>query len=276
LNVDLAAYFARIGYTGARVPTLDTLRAVQLAHAQSIAFENLTPLMGQRVRLDLPSLEEKLVSGGRGGYCFEQNGLLVAALREIGFEVTGLAARVLWGGPEDAIRMRSHMLLKVEVGGEPYLVDVGFGGQTPTGPLRFTPDLEQATPHEPFRLVALEGAGGPQVKLQSRVGGEWKSLYRFDFQPQYPPDYEMANHFTATHPDSPFRAGLRVARPVPGGRFTLANNQLAHHRLDGSTDRRVLASVTEVRESLEATFGLTLPEASELDPVLARVCGVSS
>jgi N-hydroxyarylamine O-acetyltransferase len=276
LNVNLAAYFARIGYTGARTPTLDTLGAIQLAHAQSIAFENLTPLMGKRVPLDLPSLEEKLVRGGRGGYCFEQNGLLAEVLREIGFEVTGLAARVLWGGPEDAVRMRSHMLLKVEVGAEPYLLDVGFGGQTPTGPLRFTPDVEQATPHEPFRLVALESASGPELKLQSRVGGAWKSLYRFDFQPQYPPDYEMANHFTSTHPDSPFRTGLRMARPFPGGRYAMLNNQLTVHRLDGSPERRTLASVAEVRASLESVFGLTLPEASELDPALARACGLSS
>ncbi len=94
---------------------------------------------------------------GRGGYCFEQNGLLRAVLREIGVRSDGAARRAFSGAAGRRDRMRSHMLLKVEVGGEPYLVDVGFGGQTPTGPLRFTPDLEQVTPHEPFRLVALEG-----------------------------------------------------------------------------------------------------------------------
>jgi N-hydroxyarylamine O-acetyltransferase len=272
--VNLDAYLARIGYTGARIPTLTTLSAIQLAHAQSIAFENLSPLLGMRVPLDLPSLEEKLVRSGRGGYCFEQNALLAAALRELGFEVTGLAARVLWGGPEDALRMRGHMLLKVEVsGGEAYLVDVGFGGQTPTGPLRFTPDAEQATPHEPFRLVTAGSGEAPELKLQSLVGGAWKSLYRFDFQPQYTPDYEVANYFMATHPDSPFRAGLRLARPFPGGRYGLANNQLTVHRLDGSTERRSLASVAEVREVLESVFGLVLPDAPELNPALARAGG---
>lgn len=271
--MDLEAYLARIGYSGTRTPTFDTLRALQLAHVQSITFENLNPLMGHRVPLDLPSLEEKLVRSRRGGYCFEQNALFAAALRDMGFEVTGLAARVLWGGPEDGIRMRSHMLLKVQVGGEPYLADVGFGGQTPTGPLSFVTDVEQATPHEPFRLVEINSGSGLELKLQSLAGDAWKSLYRFDFQPQYAPDYDVANYYVATHPDSAFRAALRVARPFPGGRYTLANNQLTAHRLDGSTERRTLGSVAEVRETLESVFGLRLPDAAELNPALTRVCG---
>ena len=272
--MNLDAYFARIGYSGARVPTLDTLRAVQLAHVQSIAFENLSPLMGVSVPLDLPSLEEKLVRSGRGGYCFEQNALFAAAVRELGFEVTGLAARVVWGRPEDedVVRMRSHMLLKVDVEGASYLADVGFGGQTPTGPLRLTPDIEQETPHEPYRLVTVDGSS-EELKLQSLIGGEWKSLYRFDFQPQYAPDYEVANYYIATHPSSPFRAGLRLALPFPGGRYGLANTQLSVHRLGGTTERRTLGSVAEVREVLESVFGLALPSSAELDPVLARTGG---
>ena len=139
--MDLGAYFTRIGFNGARAPTLATLRALHLAHAQSIAFENLNPLLGWRVALDLASLEEKLVRSRRGGYCYEQNALLAAALRELGFSVTGLAARVLWNVAEDAIRMRSHMLLKVDIDGEPHIADVGFGGLSLTGPLRLAIDV---------------------------------------------------------------------------------------------------------------------------------------
>jgi N-hydroxyarylamine O-acetyltransferase len=275
--MDLDAYLARIGYAGAHTPTLDTLRALQLAHAQSIAFENLSPLMGTRVALDLPALEDKLVRAGRGGYCFEQNALFAAALREIGFEVTGLAARVIWGGPEDAIRLRSHMLLKVEVAGDSFVADVGFGGQTPTGPLRLVPGIEQATPHEPFRLMSLEGGvTGLELKLQSLVGGEWKSLYRFDLHPQHPADYELSNYYMATHPESPFRLGLRIARPFPGGRYGLANNQLTVHSLDGPSQRHTLTSVSEVRKTLESEFGLTLPPPAELDAVVARACGFTA
>jgi N-hydroxyarylamine O-acetyltransferase len=267
--MDLEAYFTRVGFTGARSPTLDTLRDLHLAHAQTIPFENLNPLLGWRVALDLPSVEEKLVRSGRGGYCFEHNALLAAALRELGFKVTGLAARVLWNAPEDAVRPRSHMLLKIDLDSESYIADVGFGGLTLTTPLRFVADLEQSTAHEPFRLVSLNDG----FKLQALIGTAWKTLYRFDLQPQYEPDYEVASHYTSTHPASHFRSTLIAARPVPGARYALSNNQLAIHHIGGPSERRVLTSVQEVRQVLESMFGLTLPAAAELDPALARVCG---
>ena len=113
-DIDLDAYFDRIGYTGPWEPTLDVLQALHRLHPAAIAFENLTPLMGERVSLDLGDLQAKLVLGGRGGYCYEQNGLFKAVLTALRFQVHGLAARVRWGLPEDAPpRPRTHMALLV-------------------------------------------------------------------------------------------------------------------------------------------------------------------
>ena len=95
--LDLSAYFARIGYDGPRAPTLETLRAIQRLHSQAIAFENLNPLLTLPVRLDVESLQQKLVRSRRGGYCFEHNGLLLPVLRALGFRVSGLAGRVVFG-----------------------------------------------------------------------------------------------------------------------------------------------------------------------------------
>jgi N-hydroxyarylamine O-acetyltransferase len=265
--IDLDAYFRRIGYAGAREPTLDTLSALQLRHARSIAFENLNPLLGWPVRLDPASLEQKLVHDGRGGYCYEQNLLFGEALRALGFKVTGLAARVLWTFyPEDAITARTHQLLRVDLEDGPYLVDVGFGGQTLTGPLRLEPDLEQVTPHEPFRLVA-SGAG---FKMQSKVSSAWKTLYRFDLEEVFAPDYEILNYYASTHPSSLFVNKLVLARPATDRRYALLNNQFAVHHLCGPTERRLLTSVAEVRQTLESTFLLRLPDAPELDRAIAR------
>ena len=267
--MDLDAYFARVGFEGERASTLQTLRELHLAHAQTIAFENLNPLLGWRVAIDLPSVEAKLVRSGRGGYCFEQNALLAAALRALGFNVTGLAARVLWNSAEDAIRPRSHMVLKIDLDGEPYIADVGFGGLTLTAPLRLLADVEQSTPHERFRLLNVDDG----LKLQALIAGAWKTLYRFDMQPQFEVDYEVSNHYTSTHPQSHFRSMLIAALPVPGGRYALSNNQLTIHHIDAPSERRLLSSVAEVRQVLESMFGLTLPAAAELDPALARACG---
>jgi N-hydroxyarylamine O-acetyltransferase len=146
-TIDLEAYFRRIGYTGPRTATLDTLRAIQFRHCASIPYENLNPLLKWPVRLDLASLQQKLIHGGRGGYCFEQNLLFRQVLITLGFSVSGLAARVLWEGPEDEIRSRGHMVIRTEIDGDIYFVDAGFGGATPTVPIRFEPGLEQSTTH---------------------------------------------------------------------------------------------------------------------------------
>ncbi len=87
MSIDLGAYFKRIGYDGPRTNTLETLRALHLLHPQAIPFENLDPLLKRPVKLDLPSLEAKLVAGGRGGYCFEQDLLFAQVLSALGFKV---------------------------------------------------------------------------------------------------------------------------------------------------------------------------------------------
>jgi len=266
-GTDLEAYFRRIGYTGKVLPTLETLKGIHVRHAETIPFENLNPFLRWPVRLDPPSLEQKLISDGRGGYCFEQNLLLSHVLKALGFHVTGLAARVLWNQPEDAITTRSHMLLRVDLEEGPYIADVGFGGQTLTGPLRLEPDVEQATPHEPFRVI--QAGGG--FKLQSKIGGTWKTLYRFDLQEQFQLDYEVSNYYLSTHPGSRFVKNLVVARPAADRRYALLNNQLAVHHLDGPTERSVLSSVSEIRGTLEGPFRLRLPDARELDGVLERL-----
>lgn len=266
-TIDLDIYFTRIGYDGSRKPTLNTLRAIQLRHTETIAFENLNPLMGWPVRLDVESLQQKLVRDGRGGYCFEQNLLLKHALGALGFHVTGLAARVLWNMPDGVLPPRSHMLLLVDLDGRRFIVDVGFGGVTLTGPLHLEADIEQATPHEPFRLVKADDEFIEQVK----IGGHWVSLYRFSLAEQLLPDYEMANWYLSTHPDSRFVTGLLAARPAPDRRYGLLNNQLTVHHRNGGKDRRLITTVADMRETLEGAFQIVLPDAPELDVVLARL-----
>jgi N-hydroxyarylamine O-acetyltransferase len=265
---DLTAYLRRIACSDvARAATLDTLRVLHLHHAQTIAFENLDPLSGRPVKLDLPSLERKLVHQGRGGYCFEQNLLFSHMLRELGFQVKGLAARVLWNAPEGTIRKRSHMLLLIDLAAERYLADVGFGGMTLTAPLRLVTDITQPTPHEPFRIVEQDG----DFLLQAQIRDVWKPVYRFDLQQQYQVDYEVSSWYLSNHPQSPFVNNLIVARPVPGRRYALLNNTLTVHELGGKSEQRTLGSVAEIRAALETLLGLQLgAEAAAVEAALGR------
>ncbi len=270
-TVDVDAYFQRIGYNGNRQPTLAVLRDVNLRHTLTIPFENLDSLLRRPVNLDLQSLQEKMVRGGRGGYCFEQNLLLGSVLRALGYHVTDLAARVVWNGAAGAVRPRTHMLMQIDLKEDgstvPYIVDVGFGGMVLTGPVRLAPDIEQPTPHEPFRLTKHEDS----FMLQALIREKWSSLYQFDLQPQSLADYEMANWYVSNHPQSPFVTSLMAARLTVDRRYALFNNQLSIHHLRGESEQRTIVSAAELRTLLETTFGLSLPDTPDPATALERI-----
>src|ERR1051325_366706 len=118
--MNLDAYLARIGHTGSREASLATLRALHLLHVGAIPFENLDVLLGRGIRMDLESVEQKLVRDRRGGYCFEQNTLFAAVLRALGFKVDAFLARVRWNVPQENRTPLTHMILRVEIDGRPW------------------------------------------------------------------------------------------------------------------------------------------------------------
>ena len=267
--IDLDAYLRRIDYRATVAPDLPILRGLVAAHAAAIPFENLTPWLGLRVDLELPAIERKLLHDGRGGYCFEQNLLLQAALRAIGFEVSALIARVLWRQTDDTMTAQTHMLLRVDLDGETRLVDVGFGSQTLTDTLRLQADVEQSTPLEPFRLVRMDS----DWCMQSLVHGIWRSLYRFDLHTPYPVDLVVANHYVSTYPGSRFTTHLVAARIEGDRRLTLLDREFTVRRLGHEPEHHSLRDGGEVRRVLEERFGLSLPEHADLDRRLGELPG---
>jgi N-hydroxyarylamine O-acetyltransferase len=269
-TIDLDAYFQRIGYAGVRTPTLETLRELHLLHAQTIPFENLTPLLKQPVNLDAESLERKLVHERRGGYCYELNGLFALALDALGFRVTRLGARVVYQGDVNSFPPRTHMLLRVDVSDESWIADVGFGGMVLTAPLRLAVDVVQETPHEPFRIVRWRD----EYLMEGLVREAWVPLYRFTLQEQAASDYELGNWYVSTHPSSLFVNFLVASRPAPGVRYALRNNELAIHRLNGGTERRTLATADELRSALVDMMKIELPAGPDVDSLLARISAI--
>lgn len=267
MSIDFDAYFRRINYSGERKPTLAVLRELHRLHPQAIPFENLDPLLKRPTLLDATSLDAKLVKGGRGGYCFEQNLLFGHVLRELGFNVREATARVRWTVPPGVNTPRVHALLIVDVEGEEYLVDVGFGGNVATGPLLLKSRDEQATPHEPFRLVEEEH----RLVIEAKLGGVWTSLYATDLAESHPVDFELGNWFTSAHPSSIFVTGLMAARADGDRRYALRNNQLATHKLAGGTEKRTLETGAELRDALADLMRIRLPDDPTLEPTLARL-----
>lgn len=276
-DFDLDAYLRRIGYAGPRTISLETLAAVHRAHATSIPFENLDPLLGKPLKLDLVSLQHKLVVQRRGGFCYEQNLLLGAALRAIGFTVTDLAARVRWNMPPETTRPRTHMLLAVNVAAQRYVVDAGFGGHTLTAPLRMDRRIPQRTPHGPFRLLYGEGLYELQAEAGPPEQREWRALYTFDQQAQLLSDYEMACWYLCHHPESVFRTALLAARPTAdGGRIALRDQFFTRYRPDGSSEAQTLDSADALRNVLHQQFGLPDEALDALDALPAKLEAVAA
>jgi N-hydroxyarylamine O-acetyltransferase len=254
--LDLDAYLARIGHRGGREPTLQTLRALHFAHATQIPFENLDILLGRPIRIDLDSLQQKLVAGGRGGYCFEQNTLFAAALSEMGFEVKLLAARVRFGTTR--VLPRTHMVLKVETEDGDWLADVGFGAAGLLQPVRFGSARESRQFAWTYRMV--RGAG--QWVLQSLRERAWTDLYAFTLEPQLAIDFEVANHYVSTHPQSRFVRALTVQRVGPEERRTLVDRELAIERSSGVERRMLSDDGDELLALLADVFGLHFPRGT--------------
>jgi len=260
--LDLDAYCQRIGYAGARAPSRATLDALHLAHATHIPFENLDILLGRPIRLDLASLQAKLVAGRRGGYCFEQNRLFATVLETLGFAVTPLAARVRFG--TTSILPRTHMTLLVEVDGDRVLADVGFGIHGLLLPV----SLEQTAESQQFAWAYRVAEDVGLRVLQLRTGADWIDLYAFTLERHFAADYEMANHYTSTHPSSRFVQTVIAQRSATDVRRMLRDRDYSEHRGDVLT-RRTLADDDEVLDVLADRFDLRFPRGTRFRPRLA-------
>ncbi|VVO62948.1 arylamine N-acetyltransferase family protein [Pseudomonas fluorescens] len=263
----LALYLQRLGFDAPPAPTLETLRQLQLRHTSAFPFENLTTLSGEPVLIDLPSIEQKVLYDGRGGYCYELNNLFLALLHALGFDACGITGRVVMGQPEGAWTARTHRLSLVTLNGVRYITDVGFGGMVPTAPLLLDTAAEQLTPHEPYRIERHEDG----YTLRANVGGEWRAMYIFDLQRQEDIDYAVGNWYVSTHPESSFARQLMVARTGEGWRRTLNNGSFAIHRVGRESERRQVVDVDELIGLLKDEFGILVPEHEGLRRVLERL-----
>lgn len=265
-ELDLDAYLARIGWPGGSGaagelrPDLRRLYAVHRAHTAAITFESLDVLLGRPVALDVKSIEDKLVHGRRGGYCYEQNSLLAAALERTGFEVSGRGARNRTRGALPAV---THAVLVVIVEGEPWLCDAGFGYQGPREPVPLgRPGVQVEQGEWTYRV--REEENGILVLCLLR-GDVWRDLYAFSPQRYHPVDYVLLNHYSSTHPGSSFIGRVVVQLPGDRVRRALVGRELTLLHPDGRAERRAVGP-DELLAVLDREFGLRLPErdAAEL------------
>jgi N-hydroxyarylamine O-acetyltransferase len=151
------------------------------------------------------------------------------------------------------------MVLRIDLPDESYIADVGFGRMTLTAPLRLVPNLEQPTRHAPYRFAPVDD----DYQLQASIGGSWEPIYQLSLQRQAPSDWQVANWFTSTHPESTFTNNLMAARSTADCLYGLFNNELSVHYHDGRSERRVLRDPEELATALQTELGIRLPLGCE-------------
>ena len=256
--LDLDAYLERVGYGGCTAPTLDTLAGLLCAHMVAIPFENLDVLLGRPVRLDLDAVQGKLVHARRGGYCFEHATLFAAVLECLGYHPVRHTARVVLFASRTQ-SPRTHMFLTVPLGERTFVVDPGFGALAPDAPLLLG-DGTAARAGSVRHWMAREG---DVWVLRAQTAEKNLDCWVSTLDADNLVDFEVGNHFTATHPSSPFVNRIMMRALTPDGRVTLMNRDLTVWRGDDARPTQ-LASRSALRALLVAHFGFDLPEVERL------------
>ena len=255
----LDAYFARTGYAGSREPALDTLHAVTWHHATTIPFENLDVLLGRGISLAPEAIFRKLVLEKRGGYCFEQNNLLLLVLRALGYRVTPIGARVRWQTPREVTPARTHLFLRVHLPEGDWLTDVGMGSASLTGAIPLEFDRGLATPHEKRRLVREQG----KLFHQLWTGTDWTDCCEFTLDEMHPIDCEVANWWTSASPASHFKTNVTVGRAGRDGtRKAIRAGEFTHRRGAEILAREAITPGSRLLEILREHFDLTFPKGT--------------
>ena len=259
--MNLDAYFQRINYSGSTEPTFDTLQALQRAHLYAVPFENLNIHIPKPIILDETLLFDKIVNQGRGGFCFEQNGVFSMVLRELGFNVTLMQANVYSESRQDFGVPFGHLTLMVELDVR-YLVDVGFGSAF-TAPLRIDDDSIQVQDVGQFRI---EHDGVRGLYYEQTLGADKMELgYRFYFEPRELSDFVEACEYMQTSPDTHFTQKRISTIATPDGRITLSEGKFITTSLAGERKEQPVPDEAEFHRILRERFDIdvqTIPPHS--------------
>jgi N-hydroxyarylamine O-acetyltransferase len=256
--LDLDAYLGRIGYGGDTAPSFHTLAGILRAHMAAIPFENLDVLLGRQVRLDLDGVQGKLVRDHRGGYCFEHGTLFAAVLERLGFHPVRHTARVVLMTPL-AQSPRTHMFLTVPLGKGTFVVDPGFGSLAPGVPLLLGNASDTPLDAATHWMARAEG----RWVLRARSGDKTVDCWVTTLERDNLVDFEVGNHFTATHPTSPFVNRIMMRALTGDGRVTLMNRDLTLLRGDKAHATQ-LPNRAALRALLIEYFSFDLPEVERL------------
>lgn len=260
--------------------SLLTLETIHQRHTSTWAFENLDVFLTGRNRLDREGLNAKLGPKTRGGWCFELNEWMTLALEDAGFPVRRLLAR----NTNIPNRSRTHQIALTEIQNELWIMDGGYGSQTPRAPLKLEDGFICNRDGLSYRMARLQDPRTSLIRepdsweVQLQQEGEWKAIYRFTLETATPADMEMGNNFHLTSPTSTFPDARMITKPIPNGRLSLVDRALktSHYRNEEvSTTSQEYTCARDYGDALQKHFGLVLSDKAidrlfNLEPSISR------
>ena len=263
--MDSETYLARIGLSRHPKPTLDALHSIQDAHMRHVPFENLDVFLGRPLDLQTDALFEKIITRKRGGYCFELNTLYGALLSHLGFNPIPMLARVWLRDPAET-PPQTHLVNRVNIDGQDWITDVGFGGRAARVPLKIQEGYELDDGDGRIRIRRDADFGYRISRLRD---GRWSDQYTVDTKSAPLADILLGNHWTENHPESHFRQGVGVGLFTTEGRTSFYGGVLTHRGVQ--TRSRTITGLTETVEVLRREFGLNLDLSPEDRARLANI-----
>lgn len=243
----LARYFQKTGTLKLDQLDYNFLKHLQRTHLETFAFEGCNPLLGQKVSLDPQKLIDKFLNHPRGGYCFEQNLFFKDVLISLGYEVNTYLGRVIESNSDFG---RTHLVNVVLINSDLYLVDVGFGGYNSPEPLLIHDGFTLETNLNTYRIKQVKST----YFFQAWINDEWENLYSFDFNIYTFGDYEVANWYTSTNPNTTFTQSLNIAIIDGNFRYHLKNDTFSILKSGHYIKKETIQSLPRLQEILERYF----------------------
>jgi len=250
------AYLQALGLQKS-ILNLAFLNDISRRHAAQFAFSSVGPMLGDQLPLDFKSLYQRIVTNRRGGYCFEQNGLMYELLKELGYSVHLYLGRVIYN--QDIHPGLTHRITLVEIDGSRYIVDVGFG---PLGPAQAV-SMSGKESTQGFRVFRVAQHQPGEFHMQTFKDGEFYSLYKFELARYGQADCEVGHFYSHKHPQASFVNHLVVSRILENEIRSLRDREFSIISKSGE-QKKLIDNAVELKTILDTQFNIELSRDESL------------
>lgn len=259
---DIETYLNRIEMNQEITMTKACLDQLIYLHQCHIPFENLDVYFAKKpISIGIRKTYEKIVLGGRGGYCFEMNGLFCSFLKALGFHAYSCMCKVIEGDEPRYPALHRGTIVTLE--DDLYYCDIGFGGPVPGAALRITADGTQTYHGDTFRLIPHEYAWYRLERLSEN--GSWAPMIYINTQPQDPADFIAPCHYCCCHTQKEFNHftdELLLNIRTPDGYYSITNQTLKQKK-NGIITIKTIREKEELIPVIKNLFRITDTEILE-------------